>query len=45
MDDRFDGKGVYPNFDGVIHEPWTFRVGSVNSLDWSFGDFTKMTKI
>ena len=45
IDDRFDGKGVHPYSDGVVPEPWTFRVGSVNSLGWSFGDFTKMIKI
>ena len=45
MDDRFDGKGVHPYSGGAVHEPWTFRVGSVTSLGWSFGYFTKMIKI
>ena len=32
MDDRFDGKGAHPYSGGVGLEPWTFRVGSVDSF-------------
>ena len=36
LDDRFDGKGVHPYCRGVGFEPWTFRVGSIDSFGSSF---------
>ena len=45
LDDSFNGKGIHPYSDGVIHETWTFRIGLVDSFGGSFVDFTKMTKI
>ena len=32
MDDRFDGKGVHLYSGGAVHEPWTFRIGLVDSF-------------
>ena len=36
MDDGFERKGAPPDYGAAGLGPWTFRVGGVDLLGWSF---------